>query len=242
MKKKSIKKLVEKRVAKAIEEYEKTRVDSSNAGGSGSASTGGIAVVQGCSHKTFMNRKPYSFNRTEGVVGLKRCFVKKSTCLKFASVLKEDKICFAASTFEVRLLTWWNGNVQTLGLANANQIPWRDDIEAYTNRFHELVLMCPELVSTENKKIEKYIRGFPERIKGKITSPKLQPGMMPSTWPVNWSNNQFRVGLQELVRAIRGNGKTTKETPTTITPATTTTTTIIATETTTITSNRTRDT
>ncbi|GJT25743.1 putative reverse transcriptase domain-containing protein [Tanacetum coccineum] len=29
-----------------------------------------------------------------------------------------------------------------------------DDIEAYSNRFHELVLMCPELVSTESKKIE----------------------------------------------------------------------------------------
>ncbi|GKE28695.1 putative reverse transcriptase domain-containing protein [Tanacetum coccineum] len=47
-----------------------------------------------------------------------------------------------------------------------------DDIEAYINRFHELVLMCPELVSSENKKIEKYIRGFPERIKGNITSSK----------------------------------------------------------------------
>ncbi|GJU37004.1 hypothetical protein Tco_1185358 [Tanacetum coccineum] len=32
--------------------------------------------------------------------------------------------------------------------------------------------MCPELVSTESKKIEKYIRGFPERIKGNITSSK----------------------------------------------------------------------
>ncbi|GJR19417.1 putative reverse transcriptase domain-containing protein [Tanacetum coccineum] len=47
-----------------------------------------------------------------------------------------------------------------------------DDIEAYSNRFHELVLMCPELVSTKSKKIEKYIRGFPERIKGNITSSK----------------------------------------------------------------------
>ncbi|GJR71171.1 hypothetical protein Tco_0083536 [Tanacetum coccineum] len=46
------------------------------------------------------------------------------------------------------------------------------DIEAYNNRFHELVLMCPELVSTKSKKIEKYIRGFPERIKGNITSSK----------------------------------------------------------------------
>ncbi|GJY48834.1 reverse transcriptase domain-containing protein [Tanacetum coccineum] len=47
-----------------------------------------------------------------------------------------------------------------------------DDIEAYNNRFHELVLMCPKLVSTEKKKIEKYIRGFPEGIKGNVTSSK----------------------------------------------------------------------
>ncbi|GJU01009.1 putative reverse transcriptase domain-containing protein [Tanacetum coccineum] len=33
--------------------------------------------------------------------------------------------------------------------------------------------MCPELVSTESKKIEKYIHGFPERINGNITSSKL---------------------------------------------------------------------
>ncbi|GJX03167.1 hypothetical protein Tco_0189083 [Tanacetum coccineum] len=34
-----------------------------------------------------------------------------------------DKVKFAMCTFEGRALTWWNGNVQTLGLANANQIP-----------------------------------------------------------------------------------------------------------------------
>ncbi|GJS12463.1 hypothetical protein Tco_0406935 [Tanacetum coccineum] len=43
---------------------------------------------------------------------------------------------------------------------------------AYNNRFHELALMCHELVPTEKKKIERYIRGFPERIKGNITSSK----------------------------------------------------------------------
>ncbi|GJX10959.1 putative reverse transcriptase domain-containing protein [Tanacetum coccineum] len=47
-----------------------------------------------------------------------------------------------------------------------------DDIEAYNNRFHELPLMCLELVPTEMKKIERYTRGFPERIKGNITSSK----------------------------------------------------------------------
>ncbi|GJX59340.1 reverse transcriptase domain-containing protein [Tanacetum coccineum] len=78
---------------------------------------------------------------------------------------------FATSTFEGRALTWWNGNVHTLGLVNANHIPWTefktmmtteycpatkiqrmeqelrtltlkgDDIESYNNRFHELALM-----------------------------------------------------------------------------------------------------
>nr|GFB79566.1 putative reverse transcriptase domain-containing protein [Tanacetum cinerariifolium] len=75
LRKKSVKKLVERHVAKAIEEHEKTRADSINAGESGSA-TRGSADVQGCSHKTFMNCKPHSFNGTEGVVGLKRWFEK----------------------------------------------------------------------------------------------------------------------------------------------------------------------
>ncbi|GJZ20784.1 putative reverse transcriptase domain-containing protein [Tanacetum coccineum] len=45
-----------------------------------------------------------------------------------------------------------------------------DDIEAYNNCFHELALMCRDLVPNEKKKIEMCIRGFPERIKGNITS------------------------------------------------------------------------
>nr|GEW07831.1 reverse transcriptase domain-containing protein [Tanacetum cinerariifolium] len=45
-----------------------------------------------------------------------------------------------------------------------------DDIKAYNNHFHELALMCPDLVSNEEKKIERYMKGFPERIKGNITS------------------------------------------------------------------------
>ncbi|GJW69913.1 reverse transcriptase domain-containing protein, partial [Tanacetum coccineum] len=44
-KKKSVRKIVEKRVAKAIEKYEKTRADSNNTGGSGSTNTGGKTVV-----------------------------------------------------------------------------------------------------------------------------------------------------------------------------------------------------
>nr|GEW77619.1 hypothetical protein [Tanacetum cinerariifolium] len=158
--------------------------------------------VQGCSYKTFMNCKPHSFNGTEGVVGPKHWFKKMEQVFEICKCTEDDKVKFVMCTSEGRTLTWWNRNVQPLGLANANQIPWSnlkammtteyypateiqkieqklwtltlkgDDIEEYNNHFHELALMCPELVPTERKKIEKYVRGFPERIKGNITSSK----------------------------------------------------------------------
>ncbi|GJW33766.1 hypothetical protein Tco_0053798, partial [Tanacetum coccineum] len=68
IKQKAVKKMMKKRITKAIEEYEKTRVNPGNAGGSGPSNTGGTVNVQGCSHKTFMNGKPNPFNGMEGVV------------------------------------------------------------------------------------------------------------------------------------------------------------------------------
>ncbi|GJT86958.1 putative reverse transcriptase domain-containing protein [Tanacetum coccineum] len=190
----AMERIIADRVAQAIEDHEKKRVPSSNS--EGSSCTGG------CSHKTFMSGKPHSFNGTEGVVGLTRWMEKMEQVFGTCKCAEQDKVVYAASTFEGRALTWWNGNIRTLGLENANKIPWTefkemmtteycpdteiqkmeqelwnltlkgDDIETYINRFHELSLMCPELVPTENKKIKKFIKGFPERIKGNITSSK----------------------------------------------------------------------
>ncbi|GJX34917.1 putative reverse transcriptase domain-containing protein [Tanacetum coccineum] len=204
LKKKSVKRLVEKRVAKAIEKYEKTRTSSDKAKSLGGniENVGGTGSVQGCSHKTFMNGKPHPFNGTEGVVGLSRWIEKVERVFEISKCAKGDKVMFTASTFEGRALTWWRGNVHTLGLVNANRIPWNefksmmtteygpateiqrmeeelwtltlkgDDIEAYNNRFHEYPLICLELVPTKKKKVKRYIKGFPERIKGNITSLK----------------------------------------------------------------------
>ncbi|GJW66080.1 putative reverse transcriptase domain-containing protein [Tanacetum coccineum] len=188
----SMEKMIADRVAQAIEDHEKKRASSSNS--EGSSSTGG------CSHKAFMSGKPHPFNGTEGVVGLTRWMEKMEQVFGTCKCAEQDKVVYAASTFEGRALTWWNGNIRTLGLENANRIPWNefkvmmtteycpdaeiekmeqelwnltlkgDDIDAYINRFHELSLMCPELVPTEKKKIKKFIKGFPERIKGNITS------------------------------------------------------------------------
>ncbi|GJY76796.1 hypothetical protein Tco_0481912 [Tanacetum coccineum] len=118
-KKKSVKRLVEKRVDKAIEEYKKTKADSNNTGGSGSANTKGMVApdVQGCSYKTFMNCKPHFFNGTKGVVRLKRWFEKMEQVFEICKCAEDDK-----------------------------------------------------LVSTEKKKIEKYIPRISQRkIKGNVT-------------------------------------------------------------------------
>ncbi|GJT20097.1 putative reverse transcriptase domain-containing protein [Tanacetum coccineum] len=74
-KKKSVRKIVERRVAKAIEKYEKTRADSNNTGGSGSTNTGGTVVpeMHGCSYNTFMNGKPHSFKGTEAMMTTEYC-------------------------------------------------------------------------------------------------------------------------------------------------------------------------
>nr|GEV85582.1 hypothetical protein [Tanacetum cinerariifolium] len=46
------------------------------------------------------------------------------------------------------------------------------DVVAYTKRFNELGLMCPRMVEPEQVKVDAYIRGLTNNIKGKVTSSK----------------------------------------------------------------------
>ncbi|GJY60695.1 putative reverse transcriptase domain-containing protein [Tanacetum coccineum] len=45
-------------------------------------------------------------------------------------------------------------------------------IVAYTQRFNELALMCPRMVEPERVKVDAYIRGLTDNIKGEVTSSK----------------------------------------------------------------------
>nr|GEX67447.1 retrotransposon protein, putative, Ty3-gypsy subclass [Tanacetum cinerariifolium] len=113
---------------------------------------------------------------------------------------ERNKVKFATATLQGRALTWWNSQVATLGLNVAigksqgdmkkmileefylgeevqrmedemKSLKLRDtNIAAYTQRFNELVLLCPKAVPTKKKKVEAYIKGLPENIKGETTS------------------------------------------------------------------------
>nr|GEX60022.1 reverse transcriptase domain-containing protein [Tanacetum cinerariifolium] len=136
----AMEKLIADRVAEAISEHERNRPNPANAGGSGN--------VQGCSYKTFMNGKPHPFNRTEGVVGLRHWIEKIeqvfeiSKCAEGISIpwnefktMMTIEYCPATEIQRMKQELW------TLTLKG-------DDIEAYNNHFHELDLMCPDLVPT----------------------------------------------------------------------------------------------
>ncbi|GJT99316.1 putative reverse transcriptase domain-containing protein [Tanacetum coccineum] len=108
------------------------------------------------------------------------------------------KVKVVAATLEGPALTWWNAKVATMGLETINQMPWNEmkqlmtaefcpieevqriehelwnlkvkeyNIMAYTQRFNELALMCPRMFEPKRVKVDAYIRGLTENIKGEI--------------------------------------------------------------------------
>ncbi|GJS32854.1 putative reverse transcriptase domain-containing protein [Tanacetum coccineum] len=79
------------------------------------------------------------------------------------------KVKFAAATLQGPALTWWNSKVKTMGLETVNQMPWTEMKQLMTAEFNELALMCPRMVEPESVKVDAYIRGLPENIKGEVT-------------------------------------------------------------------------
>nr|GEZ46165.1 putative reverse transcriptase domain-containing protein [Tanacetum cinerariifolium] len=131
-------KLIAERVAEAIAEHERNHPNPAIARGSRN--------VQGCSHKTFMNRKPHPFNEIEGVVGLRRWIEKIQQVFEISKCAEEDKTMMTTEycpTIEIQRM---EQELLTLTLKG-------DDIEAYNNHFHELALMCLDLVPTKRKRL-----------------------------------------------------------------------------------------
>ncbi|GJT84571.1 putative reverse transcriptase domain-containing protein [Tanacetum coccineum] len=171
--------------------------NANEAGGQGEA-----PAARECTFSGFMKCNPTVFHGHEGAVELSRWFEKTEMVFGISECTEARKVKFAAATLQGRALTWWNSQVAMLGLEAANQIGWTEmkrimteefcpveevqrmehelwnlkvkefDITAYTKRFHELVHLCPEMVPSERKKIEAYIRGLTDNIKGTVIGSK----------------------------------------------------------------------
>nr|GFC67912.1 hypothetical protein [Tanacetum cinerariifolium] len=157
-------------------------------------------VARECTFADFMMCSPITFRGNEGAVGLIRWIEKTKMVFTVSQCTEANKVVFAAATFQDRALTWWNSHVATSGIEVVTRKTWAEmkvmmteefcppeeiqrmeselwnlrvkemDISSYTTRFNELAILCPGMAPTERKKVEAYIRGLSENIKGEVTS------------------------------------------------------------------------
>ncbi|KAK1415005.1 hypothetical protein QVD17_30774 [Tagetes erecta] len=152
----------------------------------------------GCSFKKFSSCNPTKFNGTEGATSLLQWFESTENTFLNSECPDNLKVRHAASVLQKRALTWWNGEKRTRGVDAAMTLSWdqfkdlmtkefcpRNEIKkleaefwdlaqeggenlAYTNRFHELSLLVPHLITPLSRAIEKYIGGLPMQIQDTV--------------------------------------------------------------------------
>ncbi|GJS94978.1 putative reverse transcriptase domain-containing protein [Tanacetum coccineum] len=158
-----------------------------------------VQTARPCFYADFMKCQPLNFKGTEGVVSLTRWIEKMESVFNISGCAIENQVKFATYTLLGAALTWWNGQIRTLG-PEAYAMTWEvlkkkmtdkycprgeikkleielwnlkvkgNDVPAYTERFQELTLICTKLVANETEKVDKYISGLPDNIYGNVKS------------------------------------------------------------------------
>ncbi|GJU06186.1 putative reverse transcriptase domain-containing protein [Tanacetum coccineum] len=137
-----------------------------------------VPVVRECTFAGFMKCNPTLFDGTEGAVELRRWFEKTKSVFGISECAEGKKVKFADATLQGHSLTCWNAKVATIEeLQRMEHELWNlkvkeYNIVAYTQRFNELASMCPRMVEPERVKVDAYIRGLTNNIKGEVTSSK----------------------------------------------------------------------
>ncbi|KAI3666339.1 hypothetical protein L1987_27530 [Smallanthus sonchifolius] len=169
-----------------------------NASGSANTGGGGGANPPQCTFKHFNSCNPLKFYGTEGATGLLQWFENIEGTFLNSDCPDNLRVRHATSVFQKRALTWWNGEKRTRGVEVAMALPWdelkrimteefcpRNEMKkleaefwdltqdsgeslAYTNRFHELSMLVPHMVTPLSRCIEKYIGGLPRQIQDTV--------------------------------------------------------------------------
>ncbi|GKE18756.1 hypothetical protein Tco_1426333 [Tanacetum coccineum] len=150
-----------------------------DARGSGPARGQDVApIVHECTFVGFMKCNPTAFHGSEGAVELRRWFEKTESVFGINECIEGKKVKFVAAMLQGPALTWWNAKVATMEeVQKMEHELWNlkvkeYNIVAYTQRFNELSLMCPRMVKPKRVKVDAYIRGLTDNIKGEVTSSK----------------------------------------------------------------------
>ncbi|GJV42340.1 putative reverse transcriptase domain-containing protein [Tanacetum coccineum] len=158
-----------------------------------------VQTARPCFYADFIKYQPLNFKGTEGVVDLTQWIEKMESVFNISGCAIENQVKFATCTLLGAALTWWNGQIRTLG-PEAYAMTWEvlkkkmtdkycpqgeikkleielwnlkvkgNDVPAYTERFQELTLICTKFVANETEKVDKYISGLPDNIYGNVKS------------------------------------------------------------------------
>ncbi|GJR10228.1 putative reverse transcriptase domain-containing protein [Tanacetum coccineum] len=90
---------------------------------------------------------------------------KMESVFNISGCAVENQVKFATCTLLGAALTWWNGQMRTLG-PEAYAMTWEHTLK----RFQELTLICTKFVANETEKVDKYIGGLPDNIYGNVKS------------------------------------------------------------------------
>nr|GEX23355.1 reverse transcriptase domain-containing protein [Tanacetum cinerariifolium] len=170
----AIERLITQRVNAALEAERASRANEGGKG-SGANETRGqdrAPPVLECIFSSFMKYNPTPFHGKEKTIEL--CRWQSPNLVELPSGHIRTQCCNRKSWGDMKKMILeefcpdeevqrMEDELRSLKLRDTN-------IATYTQRFHELVLLCPEVVPTEKKKVEAYIKGLPKNIKGETTS------------------------------------------------------------------------
>ncbi|GJY60697.1 putative reverse transcriptase domain-containing protein [Tanacetum coccineum] len=133
-------------------------------------------TVRECTFARFMKCNPTVYHGVEAAVKLRRWFDKTKSVFEISECAEGKKVKFITATLEGPALTWWKSKIATMGLETVNQMPWTEMKQLMTAEFcpiEEVQRMEHKLmVKPESVKVDAYIRGLTDNIKGEVTSSK----------------------------------------------------------------------
>ncbi|GJX63653.1 putative reverse transcriptase domain-containing protein [Tanacetum coccineum] len=119
-----------------------------------------VQTARPCFYADFMKCQPLNFKGTEGVVGLTRWIEKMESVFNISGCAIENQVKFATCTLLGAALTWWNGQIRTLG-PEAYAMTWEVLKKKMTDKYCpqgeikklEIELWNLKFVATKNEKV-----------------------------------------------------------------------------------------
>ncbi|GJS75563.1 putative reverse transcriptase domain-containing protein [Tanacetum coccineum] len=176
----AVEQLVADRLSAALANHDTLRNGTNGHGdgshNSGTGTRGATRTPRECTYKDFLNCHPLNFKGTEGVVVLSQWFEKMESVFHISNCAPENQVKFATCTFIGNALTWWNSHKKAVTQDVAYAMDWKALKKMMTVKYcpRELALMCGRMFPEESDKVEKYVSGLPNMIRGNVMSYRPQ--------------------------------------------------------------------